>query len=266
VSRHYMETWASGSRSAALGVASAAGSGTAAEAGARLVAVRGGDLPILQLRVPPYGFAARLLNVAIASAAFVALAPFIALTALAIRLSSPGPAFYMQDRVGMDRRNGATKSRGADRRAKDLGGRPFRMYKFRTMRVGAERETGPVWAKPRDSRVTRIGRFLRRTRLDELPQLWNVVRGDMNIVGPRPERPTLVAYLSQEVEGYVLRHRVRPGITGWAQIHQAYDTTLQSVRCKLMYDLDYIERRSVILDLRVMLKTIPAVLKKRGGW
>jgi len=96
--------------------------------------------------------------------------------------------------------------------------------------------------------------------------LWNVVRGDMNIVGPRPERPTLVAYLSQEVEGYTLRHRVRPGITGWAQIHQAYDTTLQSVRCKLMYDLDYIERRSVILDLRVMLNTIPAVFKKRGGW
>ncbi len=251
-----MDTWASGGQSAAL---------EAAEGGAKLVAVGGGDLPILQLRVPPYGFGARALNVTIATAAFFALAPIIVLIAWAIKLSSPGPAFYMQDRIGMDRRNGSG-SRGAERRARDLGGRPFRMYKFRTMRVGAERDTGPVWAKPGDNRVTPLGRLLRRTRLDELPQLWNVVRGDMNIVGPRPERPTLVAYLSQEVEGYALRHRVRPGITGWAQVHQAYDTTLQSVRCKLMYDLDYIERRSVIFDLRVMLKTIPAVFKKRGGW
>ncbi|UCC81678.1 MAG: sugar transferase [Gemmatimonadota bacterium] len=260
-----METWASGSQSAALGAASAAAR-EAGEAGAKLVAVGGGDLPILQLRVPPYGFGARALNVMIATAAFFALAPVIAFIAWAIKLSSPGPAFYMQDRIGMDRRNGSAGSRAAERRARDLGGRPFRMYKFRTMRVGAERETGPVWAKPGDNRVTPLGRLLRRTRLDELPQLWNVVRGDMNIVGPRPERPTLVAYLSQEVDGYTLRHRVRPGITGWAQVHQAYDTTLQSVRCKLMYDLDYIERRSVIFDLGVMLKTIPAIFRKRGGW
>jgi lipopolysaccharide/colanic/teichoic acid biosynthesis glycosyltransferase len=260
-----METWASGSQPAALEAASAATRGTS-KAGAKLVAVRGGDLPILQLRVPPYGFAARALNVLIASAAFFAVAPVIVLTALAIKLSSPGPAFYMQERIGLDRRNGSERSPGAERREKDFGGRPFRMYKFRTMRVGAERDTGPVWAKPGDNRVTRLGRLLRRTRLDELPQLWNVVRGDMNVVGPRPERPTLVAYLSQEVEGYALRHHVRPGITGWAQVNQAYDTTLQSVRCKLMFDLDYIERRSVMFDLGVMLKTVPAIIKKRGGW
>jgi lipopolysaccharide/colanic/teichoic acid biosynthesis glycosyltransferase len=134
------------------------------------------------------------------------------------------------------------------------------------MQVGAEQNTGPVWATPGDSRVTPVGRFLRRSRLDELPQLWNVVRGEMNIVGPRPERPTMVAYLTQEIDDYRLRHRVPPGITGWAQINQSYDTTLDSVRCKLLFDLDYIHRRNVFFDLRIMFGTIPAVLKKRGGW
>jgi lipopolysaccharide/colanic/teichoic acid biosynthesis glycosyltransferase len=225
-----------------------------------------GGLPVLQIRVRSPGFGVRLLNLIVASASFVLLAPFVLVIGMAIKLNSPGPIIYSQDRIGLDRRNGGTRAAQFNRRARDLGGRPFRMYKFRTMRVNAEDGTGPVWAKPRDSRVTWIGRFLRRTRIDELPQLWNVIRGDMNIVGPRPERPTLVAYLAQEIDSYILRHRVRPGITGWAQINQAYDTTLQSVRCKLMYDLDYIQRRSVFFDLHIMLKTIPAVLKKRGGW
>ena len=206
------------------------------------------------------------MNVLIASTAFAVLSPLIGAIALCIRLSSRGPAFYKQERVGLDRRAGSPSGVNGDRRVRDLGGRPFKMYKFRTMRVGAERGTGPVWAKPRDSRVTRMGRFLRRTRIDEIPQLWNVIRGDMNLVGPRPERPQLVVYLNDEVQGYPLRHRVRPGITGWAQINQAYDTTLQSVRSKLLYDLDYIERRSVLFDLGIMLRTIPAIVKKRGGW
>ena len=225
------------------------------------------DMPAIVLKVKRGGFMVRAMNVLIASAAFFVLAPLIVIVALAIKIFSPGPAFYMQGRVGVDRRNGASSTPpGVERRVQDLGGRSFRMYKFRTMRVGAERNTGPVWAKRGDSRVTRLGRFLRRYRIDEIPQFWNVIRGDMNIVGPRPERPALVAYLSQEVDGYVLRHRMRPGITGWAQINQDYDTTIQSVSCKLMFDLDYIQRRSVLFDLYVMLATIPAIIKKRKGW
>ena len=228
------------------------------------VAVAG--LPIVHAKSEPISFGVRTLNLAIASAALFVFSPIISLIAAAIKLTSPGPILYTQDRIGHDRRNGARPNRPASQRARDLGGRPFRIYKFRTMHVGAERKTGPVWATPGDNRVTRLGRFLRRTRLDELPQLWNVVRGEMNIVGPRPERPTMVAYLSQEIDDYRLRHGVPPGITGWAQINQSYDTTLESVRCKLLFDLDYIHRRTVLFDLRIMFGTIPAVLKKRGGW
>ena len=223
-------------------------------------------LPIVRSKREPISFGVRTLNLAIASAALLLFSPLISLIAAAIKLTSPGPILYTQDRIGLDRRNCARPNRPGSQRARDLGGRPFRIYKFRTMHVGAEQKTGPVWATPGDNRVTRLGRYLRRTRLDEVPQLWNVVRGEMNIVGPRPERPTLVAYLSQEIDDYRLRHRVPPGITGWAQINQSYDTTLESVRCKLLFDLDYIHRRSVLFDLRIICGTIPAVLKKRGGW
>ena len=228
--------------------------------------VGGGGVPVVKPRTRSHGFAGvRALNAAIASAAFLVVSPLILLIILGIKLTSRGPVIYTQDRIGLDRRNGYRRRPG-EQRARDLGGRPFRIYKFRTMHVGAEGKTGPVWATPGDSRVTRLGRLLRRTRFDELPQLWNVMRGEMNIVGPRPERPTLVAYLSQEIDDYQLRHRVPPGITGWAQINQSYDTTLESVRAKLLFDLDYIQRRSVLFDLRIMCSTIPAVLKKRGGW
>jgi len=225
-------------------------------------------VPVVKPRTRANSFAGavRALNVAIASSALLVLSPLIVLIVVGIKLTSRGPVIYTQDRIGLDRRNGYRRSRPGEQRARDLGGRPFRIYKFRTMHVGAEGKTGPVWATPGDSRVTRLGRLLRRTRLDELPQLWNVICGQMNIVGPRPERPTLVAYLSQEIDDYQLRHRVPPGITGWAQINQSYDTTLESVRSKLLFDLDYIQRRSVLFDLRIMFSTIPAVLKKRGGW
>ena len=223
-------------------------------------------VPVVRPRARSHAFAGvRALNVVIASAALLAISPVVILIVLGVRLTSRGPVIYTQDRIGLDRRNGYRRRPG-EQRARDLGGRPFRIYKFRTMHVGAEGKTGPVWATPGDSRVTWLGRLLRRTRMDELPQLWNVIRGEMNIVGPRPERPTLVAYLSQEIDDYQLRHRVPPGITGWAQINQSYDTTLESVRSKLLFDLDYIQRRSVLFDLRIMFSTIPAVLKKRGGW
>ncbi len=232
--------------------------------GAQLVAFKGGDLPTLLLNGRLGGLGTSALNVVVASVIFFLAAPFLVLIAVIIKLFSPGPVFYTQTRVGRDRRDGSSRARGDERRVQDFGGRPFRMYKFRTMRVEAERETGPVWAAPRDRRVTRLGRWLRRYRIDELPQFWNVVCGAMGIVGPRPERPALVAYLSKEIDRYWLRHRIRPGITGWAQINQTYDTTIDSVRCKLMFDLDYIQRRSVLFDLYIMLRTLPALIKKRG--
>jgi len=181
-----------------------------------------------------------------------------------VKLSSRGPVFYTQERVGLDRRQ---RGDGADhRRLRDLGGRPFTIYKFRTMRVDAERESGAVWAQPEDPRVTPVGRLLRQYRLDELPQLLNVLRGEMNIVGPRPERPTIFAELREHIAEYPLRQRAKPGITGLAQISQRYDSSLDDVRAKVQYDLEYIRCRSLREDIRIMLKTIPVILLRRGGW
>jgi len=142
---------------------------------------------------------------------------------------------------------------------------PFRIYKFRSMRVDAEKN-GPVWATPEDARVTPIGGLLRKSRLDELPQLFNVIRGDMNIVGPRPERPKIVAEMRQAIPQYQMRQRVKPGITGWAQVNQAYDFTVDDVKRKIDYDLEYLRKQSLLEDLRIMSMTIPVVLFRRGGW
>lgn len=207
----------------------------------------------------------RALNIAIAGTALILLLPVMLLVALAIKLSSPGPVIYAQTRVGQDRRRRSRQASGFDRRACDLGGRVFRIYKFRTMRVDAERR-GVQWATKNDPRVTLLGRFLRQCRLDELPQLINVVTGDMNIVGPRPERPIIVRRLAQSIDEYPLRHWAKPGITGLAQINQSYDTCLDDVRAKVKYDLEYIRRQSVAEDLRIMLCTMPAMLFRRGGW
>jgi lipopolysaccharide/colanic/teichoic acid biosynthesis glycosyltransferase len=187
------------------------------------------------------------------------------LVAISVRLTSPGPVLYTQTRVGIDRR-----SRRAlalyDRRARDAGGCVFTIYKFRSMYVNAEHMSGAVWATPNDPRATPVGRVLRKTRLDELPQLFNVLKGDMNIVGPRPERPTIVAQLRKDISEYSLRHRAKPGITGLAQINHAYDRSLDDVRQKVRYDLEYLRRQSVAEDVRIMLKTLPVMLFKRGGW
>jgi lipopolysaccharide/colanic/teichoic acid biosynthesis glycosyltransferase len=208
--------------------------------------------------------ARRALNVVLALVLLVALFPLMLLVALLVRLTSPGPILYTQARVGVDRRGGRSPGE-ATRRIVDHGGRLFRIYKFRTMRV-QDPTAAQRWATPDDPRVTPVGRFLRASRLDELPQLWNVLRGDMNIVGPRPEQPMIFAELREQIPGYRDRQRVLPGITGLAQISQAYDRCLDDVKRKVGYDLEYIRRESPLQDLRILLWTLPAVIAKRGGW
>jgi lipopolysaccharide/colanic/teichoic acid biosynthesis glycosyltransferase len=171
------------------------------------------------------------------------LLPFIVLV---IKLSSPGPVFYRQRRVGRD-------------------GIVYYCYKFRTMRADAEADTGPTWAGDDDPRITSVGRFLRQSRMDEIPQLWNVLRGDMSLVGPRPERPEFVDTLSKEIPYYHLRHAVRPGITGWAQIRYKYGSSIEDAKEKLRYDLFYIKNMSAGLDLLIFLQTIKIILLGRGA-
>jgi lipopolysaccharide/colanic/teichoic acid biosynthesis glycosyltransferase len=192
-------------------------------------------------------------------------APLFLLIAIAIKLTSRGPVFYKQTRVGLDRRSNRVPT-DADSRIRDLGGRPFTMYKFRTMVIAAESDSKEVWARRDDQRVTKIGRRLRVTRLDELPQLLNVLAGDMNIVGPRPERPTIFAELRDAIPDYHMRQRVMPGITGWAQVNQAYDTSVDDVRRKVQFDLEYLSTRSVAQDVRIMARTVPIMLFSRLGW
>ena len=206
----------------------------------------------------------RAMNFTIALIALVALSPIFLLIALAVKLTSRGPIFYSQVRVGVDRRAG--RSATDERRVYDLGGRPFTMHKFRSMHVNAEPDGRAVWASKADPRVTLVGRVLRRTRLDELPQLINVLRGDMNIVGPRPERPTLFADLRNDIPQYPLRQRVKPGITGWAQINQCYDACVDDVRRKVQYDLEYLRRQSLLEDVRIMTMTVPVMLFGQKGW
>jgi lipopolysaccharide/colanic/teichoic acid biosynthesis glycosyltransferase len=204
------------------------------------------------------------MNVTIALLALVLLAPFMLLIALAVKLTSPGPVLYMQDRVGMDRRRRPVTAVW-DRRQSNVGGLEFRIYKFRSMRTDAEQGTGAVWATKNDPRVTPIGLFLRKTRLDEVPQLFNVLKGDMNIVGPRPERPSIFAELRQNIEEYPLRQQARPGITGLAQINRAYDATLDDVRAKVRFDLEYLQRQSFFEDIKIMCRTLPVMIFNRGA-
>ena len=206
---------------------------------------------------------ARALNVVVAAVALILLAPLFLLVALAVKLTSHGPVFYSQVRVGVDRRYRQKSTH--DRRGYDHGGKPFLMIKFRTMQVNAEVNGRAVWAVKNDPRVTRVGNFMRRTRLDELPQLWNVIRGDMNVVGPRPERPTIFADLRRTIPEYSMRQRVKPGITGWAQINQAYDACMDDVRRKVQFDLEYMKRQSLFHDLRIMSMTLPVMVFRRGS-
>jgi len=208
--------------------------------------------------------ARRAVNVVIASVALVLTLPIMVAIAVLIKLTSRGPVLFTQRRVGLDRRAEGNAG-GNARRHTDDGGLTFTMYKFRTMQVsgGVSRE---VWARPDDPRVTAVGRVLRKFRLDELPQLWNVLIGDMNVVGPRPEQPTIFAALREQIKEYPRRQQVLPGITGWAQINRAYDSSIDDVREKLNYDLEYIRQRSALEDLKIMLLTPAVMLGRRGGW
>lgn len=226
---------------------------------------RRGSLPALLPGTAPEG-GRRLLNVAVAAVALPLVAPLMIAIAALIKLTSTGPVLYTQTRVGLDRRTGSAPG-GNWRRSQDVGGAPFTMLKFRTMHVDQNGHgTAQVWAQPGDPRITWVGRFLRKFRLDELPQFVNVLRGEMNIVGPRPEQPAIFADLRQRVDGYQQRQRVRPGITGWAQINQSYDRSLDDVRRKVGLDLEYVARQSVSHDLQIMLRTVPVMLLRKGGW
>jgi lipopolysaccharide/colanic/teichoic acid biosynthesis glycosyltransferase len=206
----------------------------------------------------------RLLNIVVAAALLILTLPVMLLVALLVRLTSRGPIFYRQLRVGLDRRRDSQLN-GNWRRKADHGGRLFSIYKFRTMYVDAD-SVGEVWASRDDPRITPIGGFLRKYRMDELPQLFNVLKGDMNLVGPRPEQPRIFAELRQQIDRYPSRQQVLPGITGWAQVNQHYDSCLEDVRSKLLYDLEYLRRCSAAEDLKILMRTVPVVLLKKGAW
>ena len=207
----------------------------------------------------------RIMNIALASIGLALAAPIMLVFAVLVKLTSPGPIFYTQARVGLDRRARSRSRTAYDRRARDLGGRPFMILKFRTMRTDAE-QNGAVWAQKGDARVTPVGSVMRKYRIDELPQLVNVIRGEMNIVGPRPERPSIFSRLCDDIADYPLRQQARPGITGWAQVNQAYDTSIDDVRSKVRYDLEYLARQGMAEDLRIMARTVPVMLFRKGGW
>jgi len=188
----------------------------------------------------------RMFSILASAVLLILVLPIIPFVILAIKLDSPGPVLYRQKRVG-------------------VAGNTFFCYKFRTMRQDAEADTGATWATDDDPRITRVGHFLRSSRLDEIPQLWCVLKGDMGFVGPRPERPEFVEWLTKEIPYYPVRNFIRPGITGWAQIRYKYGNTLEDAKEKLQYDLFYIKNASVGLDLLIMFQTIKIVLLGRGA-
>jgi sugar transferase (PEP-CTERM system associated) len=190
--------------------------------------------------------AKRAFDVGLSLVGLIVSLPVMALVAAAVRATSAGPVLYRQQRVG-------------------LNGHIFTVLKIRTMRQDAEASTGPVWSRPNDARVTPIGRFLRRTRLDEVPQIWNVLRGEMSVVGPRPERPSFVEQLTAQIPFYGQRHVVKPGLTGWAQVRYTYGASVEDAIEKLQYDLYYIKNLSFALDLVIVLETIKTVVLRRGA-
>lgn len=208
----------------------------------------------------------RALDLVASSIGLLLLLPVFLVIAIAIRLDSPGPVLYSQVRVGINRRrNRKAAQRAQERRKADAFGRLFTIYKFRSMIVDAERVSGPVWASEKDSRITKTGRFLRRTRLDETPQLWNVLLGDMSLVGPRPERPTFVESLSVSIPDYPKRCSALPGITGLAQVKSRYDTSVDSANRKLQYDLYYLKNGRLLLDLKIMAATVKVMARGEGA-
>ena len=216
----------------------------------------------------------RGLDVALSVVGLIITAPVMVTAALLIKATSPGPVFYRQERIGINRRRserrrasniGDDERRGRDRRVLVNFGRPFTIYKFRTMVVDAEQGTPPMWAKERDPRITPLGRFLRKARIDEVPQFINVLRGDMSIVGPRPERAYFIGRIEKQLPEFHLRLRAKPGITGLAQVELGYTDTDEGLHDKLRHDLDYIGRLSPVTDLKILLRTVFVVLTGRGA-
>lgn len=188
----------------------------------------------------------RIIDVSLSLGVLALGIPCWFLLAILIKVTSRGPVFFRQQRLG-------------------LYGQSFRIIKFRTMYLGAEDHCGPQWALKRDPRITRLGRFLRRCRLDEIPQFINVLRGEMSVVGPRPEREFFVRRLSHQIPDYLQRLQIKPGITGWAQVNHKYDETLDDARQKVLYDLYYVERMSLGLDIVIIMKTIIVIFTGRGS-
>jgi len=188
----------------------------------------------------------RAMDILFALPCLVVALPIITVLAVLVKLTSKGPGFYVQERVGKD-------------------GRVFNMVKLRTMVEDAEKESGPVWATKHDPRETWLGRILRRTHLDELPQLWNVLKGDMSVIGPRPERPVFVERFKRDIPNYTDRLAVRPGITGWAQVKHVYDRNVDDVREKVRYDCEYIERMGLAIDFHILIATARRMLGLKGG-
>ena len=189
----------------------------------------------------------RVMDVVLSLLLLVITSPVTLVTSLLIKFDSAGPIFYRQERSG-------------------LNGRPFRILKFRTMYIDAEKHTGPVWSTKDDPRITRVGKYVRKFRLDEIPQAYNVLKGDMSFVGPRPERPFFVEKLSKEIPLYKRRLKVRPGITGWAQVKHKYDETIEDVKVKLRYDLFYIENMSLRMDFKIIFRTVFVVFFGKGHY
>ena len=188
----------------------------------------------------------RIFDILSSLALLTIASPFMLITAIAIKLESKGPVIYRQERVG-------------------LAGRSFMCLKFRSMRTDAEKDGVAVWATKNDSRVTRVGAFIRKTRLDELPQLISVLKGEMSMVGPRPERPTFVAQLKEQIPYYDIRHSVKPGVTGWAQVRYAYGASVEDALHKHQYDLYYVKNNSLFLDLLILFETVSVVLFREGA-
>ncbi len=220
----------------------------------------------IQISRKKYRVIRKCFDIVFSSAVLVLSIPVVIILAILVKADSPGPVFYKQLRVGLNRRrrrrNMASRS---DKRDADTLGRPFNIYKFRTMYIDAESRTGAVWAEEDDPRITKIGRFLRKSRFDELPQFLNVLKGEMSIIGPRPERPEFVRDLNKSICSYYRRYHVKPGITGLAQVRYRYASSIEDTKKKVKYDLLYLKRRCLIMDLRIIFHTVETVLFAKGS-
>jgi len=236
----------------------------------------GNDTPELRFKTRVMLTLKRFLDVALSFIGLALLFPLFLILAVLVKLDSEGPVLYRQERIGRNRRQGdrrrfaldraADRRTDRDRRREDYFGGLFVVYKFRTMHKDAEKKCGPIWATKDDPRVTRFGRVLRKTRLDELPQLWNVLKGDMSLVGPRPERLHFVRKLAPQVKNYTRRLTFKPGITGLAQVEKGYDSSVGDVNKKLRYDLLYINNWSLWKDIKILAKTTLVMITGKGAF